>query len=176
MIGGWTLAAALEPGFDAVRGTISALATAAVDRPGIMTAGLLVTGAAHLGTAASLRGVPLPGRALLALGGLGTAAVGLLPVDRVPTAHAVAAGVAFGALALWPAAAARRTGPAPLRPAVTGAAAAVLLGLLTWFVVEVRADGDLVGLAERAVAGAQSLAPLALVLALRPRGGDRVRG
>lgn len=174
MIGGWTLAAALQGGVDARRVTISELATAAVDRPGVMTAGLLLTGAAHLGTAAALRGVRVPGRLLLALGGAGTAAVGLLPVDRVPGPHAVAAGVAFGALALWPAAAATRGGgpagadpPGALRPAVAVPLTATLLALLGWFVVELRTGGDLVGLTERLVAGAQSLTPAALVVALR---------
>ncbi|WP_454050253.1 DUF998 domain-containing protein [Cellulomonas sp. Marseille-Q8402] len=167
MIGGWTLAAALQPGFDPVRATISELATAAVAHPGVMTAGLLVTGAAHGVTAAGLRGVPVPGRLLLALGGLGTAAVGLLPVDRVPAGHGVAAGIAFGALALWPAASARRRGRGALRPAVALAASGVLLGLLAWFVVELTGGGGRVGLSERALAGAQSLAPLACVLALR---------
>jgi hypothetical protein len=119
-----------------------------------MTAGLLVTGAAHLGTASGLRGVPLPGRLLLAVGGAATAAVGLLPVDRLPTAHAVAAGIGFGALALWPVAATRRSGAPVLRPAVTATASGLLLALLAWFVVELSGDGDAVGLSERAVAGA----------------------
>jgi hypothetical membrane protein len=167
MIGGWTLAAALQPGFDPVRATISELATAAVAHPGVMTTGLLVTGAAHLVTAAGLRGAPAAGRVLLAVGGAGTAAVGLLPVDLVPTAHGVAAGVGFGALALWPVAATHRRGTRPLRPAVTATASGVLLALLAWFVGELTGDGDRVGLSERVVAGAQSVAPLLLVLALR---------
>ncbi|WP_282947478.1 DUF998 domain-containing protein [Cellulomonas endometrii] len=166
MIGGWTAAAAAQGGFDPVRATISELATRAVDHPGVMTSGLLVTGAAHVATASGLPGVPVPGRVLLAVGGAGTAAVGLLPADRLPAAHAVAAGIAFGALALWPAATARRDGPAALRPVVAGTACAVLLGLLAWFVVELTGAGDRVGLTERLVAGAESLAPLALVLAL----------
>lgn len=167
MIGGWSLAAALHPGFDPVRETISELATAAVAHPGVMTAGLLLTGAAHLVTASGLRGVPLPGRLLLALGGAATAAVGLLPVDLAPTAHAVAAGTGFGALALWPLAATRRRSAGVLRPAVTATTTGVLLALLAWFVVELSGGGDAVGLSERAVAGAQSVVPLLLVLALR---------
>ncbi|GIG37339.1 DUF998 domain-containing protein [Cellulomonas pakistanensis] len=165
MIGGWLLAEALAPGFDPMRRTISELATADVPHPGVMTAALLATGAAHVVTAAGLRGVPRAGRLVLALGGVATAAVGLLPLDRVPGAHGVAAAVAFGALALWPAASARRSGPAPLRPALAVPASLVLLGLLAWFVAA--AGGPVEGLAERAVAGAESLAPLALVLALR---------
>ncbi|RMI08875.1 DUF998 domain-containing protein [Cellulomonas triticagri] len=166
MIGGWTLAAAVQPGgFDAVRGTISELATGAVAHPGVMTAGLLVTGAAHLLTAAGLRGVRPAGRALLALGGAATAAVGLLPVDTLPGPHAVAAGTAFVALAVWPAATARRG-----RAAVVVGTSAVLLGLLGWFVVELTGDGDLVGLSERVVAGAQSLTPLTLLTLARWQG------
>ncbi|WP_147794930.1 DUF998 domain-containing protein [Cellulomonas sp. Y8] len=178
MIGGWLLAEALAPGFDPVSRTISELATADVPRPGVMTAGLLVTGLAHVGTAAGLRGVPRAGRLVLALGGVATAAVGLLPLHRVPSAHGVAAAVAFGALALWPAASARRSGPWPLRPAAAVPATAALLALLAWFVAEQSRGGGVEGLAERAVAGAESLAPLALVLALRVsrrRAGSLVR-
>lgn len=167
MIGGWLLAETLAPAFDPVTRTISELATADVPHPGVMTAGLLVTGAAHVVTASGLRGLPRAGRLVLALGGVATAAVGLLPLDRVPQAHGVAAAVAFGALALWPAASARRSGPSPLRPAVTIPGTAVFLGLLGWFVAETAGGGTVEGLAERAVAGAESLAPLALVLALR---------
>lgn len=176
MIGGWSVAAAIQPrGFDAVRGTISELATGAVAHPGVMTAGLLVTGVAHVVTAS---GVPVrrASRVLLALGGAATAAVGLLPVDVAAKPHAVAAGLAFGALALWPAAAARRDGPAALRPLPATAASVVLLAALGWFVVELTSGGDRVGLAERVVAGAQALAPLLLVLALRGADRGRLRG
>lgn len=169
MIGGWLVAEAVAPGFDPVRRTMSELATADVPRPGVMTAALLVTGGAHVVTAAGLRGVPWAGRLGLALGGVATAAVGLLPLDAAPHAHGAAAAVAFGALALWPVASARRRGPAPLRPAVLVPATAVLLGLLGWFVAESARGGAVEGLAERAVAGAESLAPLALVLALVSR-------
>ncbi|MCG7284512.1 DUF998 domain-containing protein [Cellulomonas sp. ACRRI] len=169
MIGGWLLAEAVAPGFDPVRRTISELATADVPHPGVMTAGLLVTGVAHVVTASGLVGLPRTGRLGLALGGVATAAVGLLPLDRAPHAHGIAAGVAFGALALWPAASVRRDGPSPLRPAVLAPATAVLLGLLGWFVAEAVRAGLAEGLAERAVAGAESLAPLVLVVALLSR-------
>ena len=45
------------------------------------------------------------------------------------------------------------------------AATAVLLGLMTWFAVELR--GEQTGSAERAAAGAQALWPLAVVLSTR---------
>lgn len=167
MIGGWTLAAARQPSFDPVQETISALAASTATDPWIMTAGLAITGIAHLVTAAGLRPVPRRARVLHAIGGAATLAVALLPVDAAPRAHGIAAGIGFGALALWPALAARRGAAGVLRPAVTVGASAVLTGLLGWFVVELQGDGDLIGLSERAVAGAQAVWPLVVVVALR---------
>jgi hypothetical protein len=178
MIGGWTVAAAVQgPGFDPVQDTISALATSGVVAPGIMTAGLLLTGVGHLTTAAALRPAALPGRLLLATGGAATVAVAALPVDAFPGAHGAAAGVAFVALSLWPAAATRRGATGVLAPVVGGLLSGALLVLLGWFVVELQGlgpdGGSVTGLAERVVAGAQSLAPLAVVLALRRRSRGR---
>ena len=167
MIGGWTVAAALQPGgFDSVRETISALAAAPSAHPGVMTAGLAITGVCHLVTASGLP-VPLAGRALLALGGLGTIAVAALPVTTFGTAHGAAAGVAFVALSVWPAASWRRGGDGALERRTALAAAAALTGLFGWFLVELQqltpTEGELTGLSERVVAGAQSLWPLVVV-------------
>jgi len=171
MIGGWTVAAAQQQSFDPVSGTISALATQAVESPWIMTLGLAATGVAHVATAAGLRSVPRRARAVHALGGAATLAVALLPVDASPQAHGVAAGIGFVALALWPALSGRRDGPAVLRPAVGVAASVVLVTLLVVFVAELQrwlpGDGSLTGLTERLVAGAQALWPLVVVTALR---------
>ena len=76
-------------------------------------------------------------------------------------------GSGSAALALWPALAARRGATGILSPAVTVGASAALTGLLGWFVVELQGDGDLIGLSERAVAGAQAVWPLVVVVALR---------
>ena len=175
MIGGWTLAATRQPTFDPTRETISALAATTATNAWIMTAGLAITGVAHLVTAAGLRPVPRAGRALLALGGAATLAVAALPSDVAPRAHGIAATIGFGALALWPAfstpasstpsISTRSTGV--LRPAVSVTASAVLVGLLAAFGAELARDGDAVGLTERALAGAQSLWPLVVVVALR---------
>ena len=62
-------------------------------------------------------------------------------------------------------------GPLALRPAVAGTAAATLLGLVGWFVVELVRDGDAVGFTERLAAGAQAVWPLVAVLSAR-----RLRG
>lgn len=172
MIGGWTVAAARQPAsFDATRDTISALATGAATSGWIMTAGLALTGACHLVTAAGLRPAAPHGRALLALGGAGTLAVAALPADVAPPGHGLAAGVAFVALALWPAAAARPGGRGPLRRRWSAVASAGLVGLLGGFVLELQgvgpAGGALTGLTERALAGAQSLWPLVVVVTLR---------
>jgi hypothetical protein len=124
-------------------------------------------------TAAGLRPVPGSARALHALGGAATLAVAALPVDRYPTAHGVAAGIGFGALALWPALARRRGATGILRPAVAVGASAALVGLLGVFVVELQGGGAATGLAERAVAGAQAVWPLVVVVALRREAAGR---
>jgi hypothetical membrane protein len=167
MIGGWTLAAARQPSFDPAQETISALAASTATDPWIMTAGLAITGVAHVVTAAGLRPVPRRARVLHARGGAATLAVALLAVDAAPRAHGIAAGIGFGALALWPALAGRRGATGVLRPAVTVGASVVLVGLLGWFVVELQGGGELTGLSERAVAGTQAVWPLVVVVALR---------
>ncbi|MGK5445788.1 DUF998 domain-containing protein [Micromonospora sp. URMC 105] len=180
LIGGWTLAAARQPGgFDQVAGTISALAARDADDRWIMTLALVGLGVCHCVTAAGLRPLGAAGRLTLALGGLATVAVAVfpLPAERGSSdPHGVAAAVAFGALALWPALAApRRRAPgraAGLPPAWGTTAAAVLLVLVGWFVVELVVGGPRIGLAERVAAGAEALCPLLVVLT-RPRSDPR---
>ncbi|WP_426595045.1 DUF998 domain-containing protein [Cellulomonas sp. McL0617] len=166
MIGGWTLAAARQPSFDPTRETISALAATSATDAWVMTAGLALTGVAHLVTAAGLRPVPRAGRLLLALGGAATLAVAVFPSDAASQAHGTAATIGFVALALWPALSARR-GSGILRPAVQVTASAALVGLLGAFGAELARGGDAIGLTERALAGAQALWPLVVVVALR---------
>ncbi|NMM15735.1 MAG: hypothetical protein HHJ14_00955 [Cellulomonas sp.] len=76
--------------------------------------------------------------------------------------------VAFVALSTWPAAAWSPRGGGALRPRQAVAATVGLVGLLVWFGLElqrVTSDaGATTGLAERALAGAQSLWPLVVVL------------
>ena len=174
MIGAWTLSAALQPSFDPVRDTISDLATASMVAPWVMGAGLAVTGVAHCVTAAGLRHVPTAGRLFLVLGGLATFAVATFPSDTHSQLHGLAAAVGFGALGLWPALAARRGEVGVLSRRVAVPVSAILLGLVAVFVAELQQvtpdDGALTGLTERLVAGAQSLWPLVVVVALRRRG------
>ncbi|MFF3857303.1 DUF998 domain-containing protein [Micromonospora sp. NPDC002575] len=189
LVGGWLLGAARQPGgFDQVSGTISALAAVGAADRWIMTLGLVGLGLCHCVTAVGLRPLALGGRALLALGGVATLAVAAfpLPADGGSTPHALAAAVAFGALALWPALAPAGDGPraghprpdalGPAggvghrpRPTLGGYAggraawAAVAVGLLVpvaWFAVELATGGERIGLAERVAAGAEALCPL----------------
>lgn len=169
MIGGWTLAQAQQESFDPVRATISDLATQASSAPWIMGAGLAITGVAHLVTAAGLRPVPRTARILHAIGGAATLAVAVFPSDVAPGAHFAAAGIGFGALALWPAWARRRGATGVLRPVVATTASVVLVALLVAFLLElwqITSDGGATGLTERLVAGAQALWPLVVTLAL----------
>ncbi|MEV4511888.1 DUF998 domain-containing protein [Dactylosporangium sp. NPDC049525] len=172
LIGGWILAAALQPaGFDSLRGTISALAGHNATDRWVMTVALLGVGVCHCVTALGLRPIATPARVMLAAGGIATVLVAAFPLPRSGSsgAHQLAATVAFGCLALWPALS-RVSGsaPQPVPPALMRAATGVLVTLVVLFCVALAA-GVLVGLAERVAAGAQSLWPLTTVLALHPR-------
>ena len=173
LIGGWTVAAGRRAGgFDSVTGTISALAALGATDRGLMTSALVVLGACHVTTAAALRPAGRTGRAILAFGGVATIGVAAFPLPEVgsSTAHTVFAGLAFGALAVWPVGAAVRGRGVPwaLRWRTSAVASAGLLGLVGWFVVA-QQQGVAVGLSERAAAGAQALWPLAVVLTLTLR-------
>jgi hypothetical protein len=178
LIGGWTLAARLQPhGFDSVSDTISALAADDAAYRWVMTAALAGVGAAHIGTALALRPAAPVGRWVLAAGGVSTALVAANPLPSnggSSTPHSVAAGVAFISLGVWPAISWRRRPdhpskpvPRPFQPVVALAASGVLLASLGWFFAEVFEDGDQVGLSERVAAGSQALWPLAAVLLAR---------
>lgn len=175
LIGGWSVAAALQPsGYNPVRETISALAARGATDRWVMTAALLGVGVSYLVTAAGLSVAGRGGRIILAGGGVATVAVALFPqpVHGTDAAHTAAATAAFVGLALWPAAAAQRYSLAPLlRPSVSVAATVGSLALVAWFAIEIH--GSQRGLAERAVAGSQSLWPLAVVFTTRRGAGSR---
>jgi hypothetical membrane protein len=178
LIGGWTVAAARQPdGFDPISRTISALAALGATDRWLMTAALGGVGVSYAVTALGLRDAALPGRVVLGCGGLATVGVAAFPLSDSgeSVAHTVAASIAFVSVAAWPAVGGRRgTGVAAgLRRPVARVAAAVLLGLVGWFAVEL--NGPRTGLAERVAAGAQALWPLAVVLTdrrTRPSGAQ----
>lgn len=161
LIGGWTWAAAARSdGFDAVERTISALAAQHAPHRWIMTSMLALYGACLLVIAAGWIAAGPPARLLIGLGGLGTLAVAVFA--QPSSLHGPAAGLAFVAMAIWPAF--LRGVPRTLRLAATG----VLVALLVWFAVTQR-SGTAVGLVERLLAGAEALCPVGLLFARRMR-------
>jgi len=177
LIGGWTVAAAVQPEpFNAVVRTISDLAARDAAHRWLMTIALVGVGICHLVTSCALGCAAVAGRLVLALGGLATILVAAFPLPHgsgSSSAHSAAAAVAFISLALWPAFAWVRprasglTVAVLLRPKASAAATGVLLLLLAWFFLEQLSGGPMVGLSERVAAGAQALWPLAVVISAR---------
>ncbi len=175
LVGGWTLAARLQThGFDSVSGTISDLAALDADARWVMTVGIAGTGVCHLVTAAGLRPAAVPGRRLLAAGGVATVLVAVFPLPAgggSSSLHAASAVAGFVLLSVW-VVPARRYGsgvPWGLRSAVAVRAAAVLGALTIVFFAAALLASPWVGLAERAAAGSQALWPLAVVWSARRR-------
>ena len=173
LVGGWTLAAGLQPGsFDAVADTISSLAAQGAADRWVMTLALAGVGACYVVTGLALRPAASAGRLILITGGAATVLVAVFPEtagDGGSLPHTFWATVGFVALAVWPLAAGRRGSlvPAWLGQGVRAGAAGVLLGLLVWFGTELIGGGGQVGLAERVLAGAEAVWPLAVILACR---------
>ena len=154
LVGGWTWAAAVQPGgFDQVAETISALAASATPHRWVMTAALVVTGLAHLVTAWALVPARPSGRSLLAAGGVATLAVAAVPLPsrtESSAAHTAVAALSFALLALWPWFGARPSGPTVLAPRVARTAAVVMT--LAVASLAAGAGGTAFGLHERVVA------------------------
>jgi predicted phosphodiesterase/hypothetical membrane protein len=184
LIGGWLLAASMQPGgFDARRETISALAAGDTPRRWVMTTALVVTGLAHVVTASALPGARRRGR--LALAGAGVAILGLAAVplpssDGSSAPHTVLAWLAFALLGLWPILAAHPGASPAQQGRVALLASAVLLGLAAWTGWAAAQLSPSLGLIERIAAAAESLWPLAAavsawLMAGRPLGSALFR-
>ena len=175
LIGGWTWAGAITPGYDPVRQTISDLAAADAPTHWLMTAALVVTGLAYIVAAVGLRPADGAGRALLGVGGVGVLLTAWIPNNtegRNEVGHMIVAYLAFLALTVWPAVIARNRPDAPLvlRPRF-GQVVAIGLGVLVLLTfAEIVTGGSTLGLRERVLAGAQSVVPLVVVLGCRQRG------
>lgn len=178
LVGGWTLAAWLQPGsFNSVTGTVSSLAAVGAADRWVMTLVFVAVGACDVMIGLALKPAASPGRLILVAGGIAGLLVAVSP-DRGggSLAHGLWAAVGFIALTAWPAGGCKRGHSVPwgLRPGVAASAVAVLLGLLVWFVAELFLGGALVGLAERVLGAAQALWPLAVILSCR-RGQARAQ-
>lgn len=176
LVGGWTWAAAVQPGgFDQVAETISALAAAATPHRWVMSVALAVTGLAHLVTAWALVPARATGRALLAAGGVATLAVAAVPLPsrtESSAAHTLVAALSFALLGLWPWFAARPAGPTVLTPRVARSAAVVMT--LAVASLAPGAGGTAFGLHERVVAFLTVAWPLVTALGTWWWAGHRV--
>ena len=178
LIGGWTVAAGLQPRFDPVTDTVSALAAIGATDRWVMNLVFLLVGTCYIVTGLALRPASTPGRLIL----IGGAAAGMMVAANPEHAggfgsvpHFVWAAIGFAGLTTWPAGAWRR-GPAvpwALRPAAAAAAVTVQFVLLTWFGAELVTGAGQAGLAERVIGAAQAAWPLAVVLSARMAAPDR---
>jgi hypothetical protein len=169
LIGGWSFAAELQPGgFDAVSRSISTLAAYGAADRWVMTTALVVVAGANAVTGLGLRAAARNGRILLVAGGIFGLLVAASPQPVVGTSirHEVAAGLSCAAMTVWPLAGMRREHRAPfgLRPGPAIWATGVVVVFLAWFCFEVVSGGDMIGLAERTLTGAQTVWPLFVVL------------
>ncbi|MFI8291397.1 DUF998 domain-containing protein [Streptomyces sp. NPDC085614] len=177
LIGGWTVAAALEgPTYDPVSQTISVLAAYGAAGFWVMTTSLFALGVCHLLTAWGLRPAATAGRVALACGGVAALAVALVPAPSSGGSlrHGSVAAVGFALLAAWPVLAARRESRAPwglrLVPAVT-ATALMALGA-AWYLFATQGHGP-AGVAERFVTCLQAVWPFVVVASCLRRSGER---
>jgi len=114
LVSGWSAAASLQPRFDQVADTVSALAAPGATDRWVMTLTFLVVGGCYIVTALALRPAGPAGRLILiigALAGMLVAANPEHPNDAYPLPHILVASLGFAGLVTWPAGAWRR-GPA----------------------------------------------------------------
>jgi hypothetical membrane protein len=170
LIGGWTLAADLQPvPFNAVQRSISALGAVGMPYRWVIALALLGVGVCHATTGIALRPAAEGGLALLVLGGISSIliAVNPQPSGGGSLAHETFSLVGVVVMTIWPVAAVRRESGAPfgLRPVAAAAITGVTLALLVWFSIELF-HGPELGLAERTVTADQSIWPLLVVLSV----------
>ena len=162
LIGGWTVASALQPpSFDPLSHTISALAADGATDRWVMTSVLAGIGVCYFVTACGLKRVRPAGRVTLLLGGACSIAVAVFPEPGdggTTPQHVVATGMGFASLAVWPCLAVEggSSAPWPLRPATSAFFTALVLASAAWFLVELNGHGD-AGVAEHVVTGLQEL-------------------
>jgi hypothetical membrane protein len=169
LIGGWTVAASLQPRYDPVADTVSALAAIGATDRWVMNLVFLAVGLCYIATALALRPAKTTGRLILIGGAISGMLIAANPehaggFGSVP--HFVFASIGLAGLTLWPVAAAQRGPVTPwgLRRAPAAAAVAVQFALLAWFGTELIMVGGQAGLAERVMGAAQATWPLTVVL------------
>jgi uncharacterized protein DUF998 len=170
---GSTIGGHLQPrSYNAMTGTVSALAALGAADRWVMTLAFAAAGACEIATGLALRPAAVAGRLILVTGGVAGLLVAASPEPAGAGGsmrHALSAALGLAAMAAWPAAARRRGPSVPwgLRPRVSAAVSVFLLGVLLWFGAELIAGGGLDGLAERVLGGTLTLWPPLVVLSCR---------
>jgi hypothetical protein len=171
LVGGCWVATALQPSsFNLLASTVSTLTERGTVAPWLMTAAFAATGACEVAVALALRPAAMPGRLILATGGVASVLVAANPEHAGGSfTHGLWAAVTFTALTAWVAGAWRRGPSVPwgLRPAVSVGGIGVLLALFAWYLAELTTKGGLTGLAERVMGTAEVGWPMAVVLSGR---------
>jgi hypothetical membrane protein len=168
--GAWLAAGAVQPAYNPMRHTVSALAGQGATHPWIVTGALFAVGGCYLATAVGLTSLRIPARILLAVAGLCSIGIAASPEPVVGSTPQHLAWTALGAatITVWPAFTVRRGPRQPL--VLTGRFAVVVTlafaALLGWLLVETR-DGTLLGLSERVMSAVMTTWPFIVALAVR---------
>lgn len=176
LFGGWITAGAVQPSYDPVTQSISALAAHGAHDRWIMTGCFLGIGVCHLITATGLRGVPVGARVALAVAGVAVIGVAFAP-NRIGTAvpaHIFWSITGSVVLTMWPALITirRPDGPWLLDRRHTTAVTILFVAVTLWLTT-VSLGGDHLGLAERLACGLQTPWPFVTAAALRAHGRPR---
>jgi Protein of unknown function (DUF998) len=170
---GSTIGGHLQPRpYNAMTGTVSALAALGAANRWVMTLAFAAAGAYEIATGLALRPAAVAGRLILATGGARACwsrRARSPPGSGGSLRHALTAAVGLTAMATWTGRSRRRGPSVPwgLRPRVSAAGSVLLLGVLLWCSAELIASGGLDGLAERVLGGTPTLWPPPVVLSCR---------
>jgi uncharacterized protein DUF998 len=167
----WLIAGAMQVGpYDATRQTISVLAGHAGTHRWIVTAGLAAAGLCYFAAAAGL--AALRTRARIGLVISGAAAIGVAaspePVVGTSVQHMTFTSIGAASIAVWPALTAQRNNPASVLTSapVAISTTALFLTMLAWLVIEAQ-TGTAVGMVERLDSSSQIAWPFVVALTLR---------
>jgi len=155
--------------YDPIAQTASTLAGRGATDRWIMTGALLAIGVIYVLAPLGMSMMPLVGRLLLGTGGVTVVAAALAPqpAQGSSVVHMTSATIAWAAFATWPLAAASCLGPRGRWWAL--GATGVMVLLLGWFCDQLWSHGAWLGLTERVLLVAQTIWPITVAAALRPR-------
>jgi hypothetical protein len=170
LVGAWLIGDALQPGsYSPIRQTVSVMSGYGGTDRWIVTSALFVIGVCYFVTAAGMTVLGLAARIGLVVAGLTSVGIAACPEPAHGTTiqHAVFTGIGAITIAVWPALVVRRDGhsSALVGVRVATAVTVVFVGLLAWFVLEIKGGGS-VGLAERVASSIQICWPFVVAVAI----------